>query len=244
MVAESAILESTAQEDTCETGDGAAIYHGHAVGILEDEITARMLKLETMEQATQRREYIHEWIRHEIQPYVERAKKTEQLLADGPKVDNPPETTGHQVRPEEALRRQEPDPDELGDVEKSRVVIQSVVDLVYLDGYVTFPAREVNGTLVPCTTKGFAMLKKGGGYWRNRRIPLDTIGYQAFVTEWGLGRVRAQENEMLIPTSDDAMGPAPPHVPPARRRVMDPGKVFPIYHRYVVTKVRKIKEFM
>jgi hypothetical protein len=49
---------------------------------------------------------------------------------------------------------------------------------------------------------------------------------------------------MLVPTSDDTIGPAPPDVPPARRRVMDPGKVFPIYHRYVVTKVRKIKEFM
>ena len=69
---------------------------------------------------------------------------------------------------------------------------------------------------------------KNGGGDRNWRIPLDTTGYQTFVTEWGLGRVRAQENKMLIPTSDNDVGPAPPNVPPARRRVMDPRKVFPI----------------
>ena len=78
--------------------------------------------------------------------------------------------------------------------------------------------------------------------WKS--ISLDMTGYQTFVTEWGLGRVRAQENKMLIPTSDNAVGPAPPNVPPARRRVMDPRKVFPINHRYVVAKVRKIEEFM
>ena len=203
-----------------------------------------MLKIETMELAVQRREYIQEWIRHEIQPYVERAKAAEQLLADGLKVDNPPDTTEHRMEPEEVSRRQEPDPVGLGDVTASRVVIQSVVDLVYLDGYVTFPAREVDGTLIPCTTKGFAMFKKGGRYRRNRGIPLDTVGYQTVVTEWGLGRVRNRENETLIPTSDDAISPAPPEVLPTRRKGIDPGRVFPVYHRRIVAKVRKIEEYM
>ena len=39
---------------------------------------------------------------------------------------------------------------------------------------------------------------------------MDTMGYQTLVTEWGLGRVRAQEGETL----DNAEDPGPPDAAP------------------------------
>ena len=73
-------------------------------------------------------------------------------------------------------------------------VIHSVLDLVYSDGYVCFHAQRVKGTLVPCSTKHFAVFADGD---RNHKTPLDTARYQTFVTEWGLGRVRALEGKIL-----------------------------------------------
>ena len=73
----------------------------------------------------------------------------------------------------------------------------SVFDLVHRDGYVPFYAREVKGTLVPCTAKSFGSIRE----WRWRSE--DTTGhkgYQTFNTEWGLGRVRTREGEPSIQT--------------------------------------------
>ena len=82
------------------------------------------------------------------------------------------------------------------------VIIHLVLDLIHRDGYVPFPAREVsNGTLVPCTDTCFAVFENGGG---DRKIPLDTTGYQTFTTEWGIGRVRTMEGKALIQTLSQA----------------------------------------
>ena len=63
---------------------------------------------------------------------------------------------------------------------------------------VPFSAREVNWTLVPCTDTCFAVFENGGGV---RKIPLYHVGYQVFVTECGLGRVRTLEGEAIAELS-------------------------------------------
>ena len=113
--------------------------------------------------------------------------------------------------------KQDPEPDtgDLRDAEKPDVIVHLVLDRLHCDGYVPFPAREVNGTLVPCMDTCFAVFEKGGGVWK---IPLDTVGYQTFVTEWGLGRVRTLDGEALLQTLDRAVDPTPPDVPPGVNR--------------------------
>ena len=81
------------------------------------------------------------------------------------------------------LPNPESDPGGLGEMKKPGDVIHSVLDLVYSDGYVRFRAQRVKGTLVPCSTKHFAVFADGD---RNHKTPLDTARYQTFVTEWGL----------------------------------------------------------
>jgi hypothetical protein len=93
------------------------------------------------------------------------------------------------------------DPGDLAGVKEKRIL-----DLVYLNGYVPFCTQRVQGTLVPCSTKHFAVFENGD---RTRRAPLDTKGHQTLERKWGLGRVRPQESEAV--TVED---PSPPDTAP------------------------------
>lgn len=95
------------------------------------------------------------------------------------------------------------------DRKKTDNFVHAKLDLVYVDGYVPFRAREVDGTLGPCMTRFglvwcFAVFQHGDGGSEvplKREVPLETAGYQTFKTEWGLVWIKSDKGL----TSDNAV---------------------------------------
>ena len=70
------------------------------------------------------------------------------------------------------------------------------LDLIYINGYVPFCVRNIQGTLLPCSAKHFAVIINSD---RSQEKSLDIEGYQVLNTEWGLDRVRPQKCKAIYP---------------------------------------------